>query len=745
MASIQFNQVLLQKQPFVQKLQKIVPEIGKHARVSNSEADIEFVFDLHIYQLLKDLKFDVSFTKETQVVDTRRHVKIGRTDTRIGTLVIEYKHHTKFSKGSNMVKNKAIKQLQKYLKNIQTKEQENYGFLTDGIECVEIIYNRGQFTTSSPLKLDWEILHRLLRRIVETETRELSVENLIQDFTNPVRGDLVNKLNKTLLTSFKTSKSPKLKMLFTEWRRLFRFGHDDTTKEAKIEKRRKALAEIFNKIPKKTDDELKFLFILQTTYSIILKLIAYRISCDLSFSSAQLATTFISILKTKDGKMTRSFCDELEDGAIFKKLNILNLFEGDFFSWYKEPELWNPGLSKHIQKVMETISRYENSSEIYKTDTLDLFQDLYQKIIPKEVRSSLGEFYTPMWLAEHVIQTIQPKSIWRGLDPCCGSGTFLIIMIKQKLKNAGVGCADKERLSMILESVCGFDLNPIAVLTSRVNYFLKISHLLGNFKDVVSIPVYLGDATFIPNLEKEYGTEYYTYTVESEKRELDVILPRNLVLDKNFHNIISELEKKIKHQNVKKAIQVIENNKSYTKDFSLKIEKFVKQLIDLDKDNWDRIWPRIIANYMATATLTNFDIIVGNPPWIDWGNLPESYRNRIKKFCTEQKIFSGAGTTGANSLNVCALITWRVLENCLSDDGKLAFLMPEGILQQGSYSGFRDFPSANTNRCILELHDWTQFGTKIFLDSQEKFYTYVIGKTLKKRKTIKRFVRMVEK
>ena len=37
--------------------------------------------------------------------------------------------------------------------------------------------------------------------------------------------------------------------------------------------------------------------------------------------------TFISILKTKDGKMTRSFCDELEDGAIFKKLNILRVAE----------------------------------------------------------------------------------------------------------------------------------------------------------------------------------------------------------------------------------------------------------------------------------------------------------------------------------------------------------------------------------------------------------------------------------
>jgi hypothetical protein len=71
--------------------------------------------------------------------------------------------------------------------------------------------------------------------------------------------------------------------------------------------------------------------------------------------------------------------------------------------------------------------------------------------------------------------------------------------------------------------------------------------------------------------------------------------------------------------------------------------------------------------------------------------------------------------------------------------------MPEGILQQGSYNGFRDFPSANTSRCILELHDWTQFGTKIFLDSQEKFYTYVIGKSLRKRKTIKRFVNIMEK
>ena len=46
-------------------------------------------------------------------------------------------------------------------------------------------------------------------------------------------------------------------------------------------------------------------------------------------------------------------------------------------------------------------------------------------------RSSFGEFYTPPWLAEHVLDSAKPSEAWRVLDPCCGSGTFVVAGISK--------------------------------------------------------------------------------------------------------------------------------------------------------------------------------------------------------------------------------------------------------------------------------------------------------------------------
>ena len=92
---------------------------------------------------------------------------------------------------------------------------------------------------------------------------------------------------------------------------------------------------------------------------------------------------------------------------------------------------------------------------------------------------------------------------------------------------------------------------------------------------------------------------------------------------------------------------------------------------------------------MTTACLNKFSNIVGNPPWIDWKNLPEGYRNRIKSLCIDKGLFSGSGRTGGINLNICALITHVAITNWLSDDGKLAFLMPRELAYQSSYEGWR--------------------------------------------------------
>ena len=53
-----------------------------------------------------------------------------------------------------------------------------------------------------------------------------------------------------------------------------------------------------------------------------------------------------------------------------------------------------------------------------------------------------------------------------------------------------------------------------------------------------------------------------------------------------------------------------------------------------------------IINYFVTSSLGKFDLIVGNPPWVDWKSLPSVYRDNIKASCVSRNLFSGDGRTG---------------------------------------------------------------------------------------------------
>ena len=111
-------------------------------------------------------------------------------------------------------------------------------------------------------------------------------------------------------------------------------------------------------------------------------------------------------------------------------------------------------------------------------------------MIPAAVRHSLGEYYTKRWLARQVVEdAIEQVSMtgWKGLDPCCGSGTFITVMIDKVLEEVK-DKAPREQLHEVLSRVKGIDLNPVASLTARVNYFINIAHLITDDEEL-EIPI----------------------------------------------------------------------------------------------------------------------------------------------------------------------------------------------------------------------------------------------------------------
>lgn len=98
----------------------------------------------------------------------------------------------------------------------------------------------------------------------------------------------------------------------------------------------------------------------------------------------------------------------------------------------------------------------------------------YTAMLPDEMRSRLGAYYTPPPLAERLVSIATNAGVdWsncRVLDPACGGGAFLSA-VAAPLVNAGPGSA-VQMLASIASRLRGFEVDPYAAWLSQV--FLEV-------------------------------------------------------------------------------------------------------------------------------------------------------------------------------------------------------------------------------------------------------------------------------
>jgi len=708
--------------------------IKRASRSAENEATVVSAFEIHIFSFINKHFNKKVFPIKERVLDTERRISRGRIDSKYGAFIIEFKHYSKLK--SNNQKVKAVEQLSSYLESLYQQTNQDYlGLVTDGLLTRFIRIENGELQLESWIELSANILDRIVRAVLSLDQVSLTPKNLIRDFCEPYDTSVYQRLGSEFYSALTEYTTGKTLMLYKEWKELFRLAHDDKTKQKAIEERKKELGQALKLKVKDNEDEYKILYALQTTYALIVKLIAYKVVSNIHFNS-----DFIKFndLATYDSNTVQLQLLALEDGDVFKQAGILNLLEGDFFSWYCAKGQWSEKIYLLVKEILETLSKYEDKVLLQEySQTRDLFKELYERIIPAKVRYSLGEFYTPPWLADSVIsEALKLLNIprWKSLDPCAGSGTFITNLI-QKILNEQDKLTKKEKLNEIITRVKAIDLNPLAVLTTRVNYFVNIS-LLIDTESAFQIPVYLGDASYVPEEILIDKVPCLKYQIKTLKGYLDVILPKNVVSDAGkFSETMSSIETDIKARNEQSIIDKIlklTSRKDLTKKIKNNIKFLAKQFIELEKNEWNGIWARIVTNFLTTANLGQFDLVVSNPPWIDWKSLPEGYRERIKGLCIDRHLFSGDRITGGINLNICALIANVSAENWLTDNGVLAFLMPENLIFQQTYEGFRNFylKKKGERLYLQQITDWTRAGYP-FKPVQHRFLSYFYN-----RKTI---------
>jgi hypothetical protein len=420
------------------------------------------------------------------------------------------------------------------------------------------------------------------------------------------------------------------------------------------------------------------LFIRHTYLATLAKLLAYS-----SFSGGALPVSSEQIA-------------EILEGRVFEKWNIHNFLEEDFFSWVARSDLGITAASV----LLERLASYDLT-----TIDEDILKSLYQELVDPQARHDLGEYYTPDWLAELMVEkTVQDDPNKTILDPACGSGTFLAASIRKK-KELLKKRRSRERLGVILNSIRGVDVHPLAVILSRTNFLAALgTDLLSARRGPVSVPVYLADSIRLPDLDVGVYSGVKTFKIEAEKRILR--LPLDIARDPTLTDRVLEVVREY-------AKTIADGEKPKLDDFENLLSQRIQPTVEgrmgtnvakvlfetaqimaaLIKEKKDTVWAFILKNLYKPLFLRDqkFDVVIGNPPWLSYRYVESTdYQVFLKKAILEQhKLLGSERAELITQMELATLFFARASDLYLAKDGTISFVMPRSLFVSDQHHNFR--------------------------------------------------------
>ena len=412
---------------------------------------------------------------------------VGRADAVYNRFVIEFEPPGSLRPSVVHSKTRhAVQQVQQYLRGVADESglhlERLAGCAFDGGWIVYVTWERGAWQVARPLRVNPSTLTGFVDTIQSLASgRGFTAANLYEDFGR--ESEAAQSVVTALFDVFERGKaSSRTLSLFDQWR--LDLGNASGPFSSSDLSDWLTLCQTFGVSASESSSE-KFLFCLQTYFSLVAKLAA------LVVLEGATGEALVARL-TSDGNVQEGYA-KLESGVLTSVSKTLNIIEPGVFSWYLSEDSEN--IHDSLTLMASLVAEYSAEIvEITPSIARDVLKDLYQQLLPGSIRHRLGEYYTPDWLAQRVMnqvtgsqQFLDPSK--RLLDPACGSGTFLVEAISRMVRTASNEAPDRT-LQQIVENVVGFDLSPLAVQAAKVNYLLSLAPLLRHATEPISIPVF---------------------------------------------------------------------------------------------------------------------------------------------------------------------------------------------------------------------------------------------------------------
>ncbi|MBQ8222195.1 MAG: N-6 DNA methylase [Bacteroidales bacterium] len=144
----------------------------------------------------------------------------------------------------------------------------------------------------------------------------------------------------------------------------------------------------------------------------------------------------------------------IKEGILKKTGNYLTQNDIDEF---KEKYLKNIKLSSRANKQYKDLHDHEVLSEKIKRDlesdtSAEIISEIYESSLSESYKNKEGIYYTPQYIVEDMMKDINDFKEKTFLDPCCGSGNFIIEAIRKGFSP---------------ENIYGFDIDANAVFITK--------------------------------------------------------------------------------------------------------------------------------------------------------------------------------------------------------------------------------------------------------------------------------------
>jgi len=499
--------------------------------------------------------------------------------------------------------------------------------------------------------------------------------------------------------------SPRILRLFTLWKSLHAVFINISEEGWRALRN---MAENLN-IHARNEEEWLFLYALETYLNIVMRAIA------LSKIGASISDH-------------RGFMNEI--------MSRRSIFEPNVFEWIFEAltdKYLDQNVRIQLQSNIDLLLMVLYNIDMFQV-SFDMFREVYQNILPREVRKSLGEFYTNEEIVNRVLDAAgfdanavnSLYDMWRRgerdtliLDPACGSGSFLVSIIRRIFSSFSKPPRDIVRF--VEENVVGIDINPFAVEMAKLNMVMAIAdemQRLGGAYILTRLRIYWADSLarvkrqntlsyqaitiYMPSLTEIIGKESLTIPYITGKDPMDI-----------FDKVDRYAENRM---NIEDLIV-----REHLENMAQGIRELYEDLRDIHESGNSRI-VEMIRNIIAVQSLVNrCSYVVGNPPWVRIHNISRSIVNYLRNNYEWLKSgssytpgFKKTKTPFLEQFDYSVAFVERGLE-FLRNGGVLSYVITSKVIR-ASYAGKMREDLVRSYE-ILEIVDYSLYPVPLFQDA----------------------------